>query len=295
MSAIPFARSNDGRVAGLMRVRRFTDARAFSERIGPALIRQERENNLLLGIVRGLVEKPNAAAVLLAIEEAGAPVCAAVMVPPFNLIVSAGPVAAAPKLAQHLRADATAVPGVLSLATMADAFAAAWAAGDARGIGKGIDTMLYAVGAAPAAPQVPGSLRAATASDLPLLRAWTTDFFAEVDLAPAEGDAFVARLEEMIAVRRLWLWDGGGRPVAMAAHTETTPRTARIGPVFTPPSLRGRGYASAAVAALTRRLLASGRAWCLLFADVANPISTGIYRRLGYEEVCLFREYRFGP
>jgi predicted GNAT family acetyltransferase len=81
----------------------------------------------------------------------------------------------------------------------------------------------------------------------------------------------------------------------MAAHTETTPRTARIGPVFTPPSLRGNGYASAAVAALTRRLLAAGRAWCLLFADTGNPISTGIYRRLGYEEVALFREYRFGP
>jgi len=47
------------------------------------------------------------------------------------------------------------------------------------------------------------------------------------------------------------------------------------------------------VAELSRRLLAGGRTWCLLFADVANPTSTGIYRRLGYEEVCLFREYRF--
>jgi predicted GNAT family acetyltransferase len=36
-----------------------------------------------------------------------------------------------------------------------------------------------------------------------------------------------------------------------------------------------------------------GRSWCLLFADVENPTSTGLYRRLGFEDVCLYREYRF--
>ena len=91
----------------------------------------------------------------------------------------------------------------------------------------------------------------------------------------------------------MWLWTLEGRPVCMVGHSEMTPTTARIGPVYTPAPLRGRGYATAAVAELSRRLLAGGRTWCLLFADVANPTSTGIYRRLGYEEVCLFREYRF--
>jgi predicted GNAT family acetyltransferase len=98
----------------------------------------------------------------------------------------------------------------------------------------------------------------------------------------------------MIAVPRLWLWENG-EPVCMLAHNETTVRTARIGPVFTPRAARGKGYATAAVSALTRRLLADGRAWCLLFADVANPTAMGMYGRIGYQEVGLYREYKFEP
>ena len=51
--------------------------------------------------------------------------------------------------------------------------------------------------------------------------------------------------------------------------------------------------AGAAVAEVSRRLLAGGRTWCLLFADVENPTSTALYRRLGYQDICLYREYRF--
>jgi predicted GNAT family acetyltransferase len=119
-------------------------------------------------------------------------------------------------------------------------------------------------------------------------------FHDEVRFPASERDSFIARLPEMIAVPRLWLWEDG-EPVCMLAHNETTPRTARIGPVFTPRSARGKGYATAAVSDLTRRLLAGGRAWCLLFADVANPTAMGMYRRIGYEEVGLFREYAFEP
>jgi predicted GNAT family acetyltransferase len=70
-------------------------------------------------------------------------------------------------------------------------------------------------------------------------------------------------------------------------------RAVRIGPVYTPRSHRGRGFASAAVAELSRRLLADGRSWCLLFADVENPTSMALYRRIGFADVCLYREYRF--
>jgi predicted GNAT family acetyltransferase len=195
-----------------------------------------------------------------------------------------------PLLAERLRAGDIILPGVMSTAEMADAVAAAWRRPEA-GI---FDTRLYSLDAPPPPGAARGVLRAAAAADIPLLRDWATAFFADVGLPSFEGEAFIARLEEMIAVPRLWLWDDDG-PVCMVAHTETTPRTARIGPVYTPPGLRGKGYATAAVAALTRGLLAGGRTWCVLFADVANPTATELYRRLGYEEVCLFREYRLGP
>ena len=54
--------------------------------------------------------------------------------------------------------------------------------------------------------------------------------------------------------------------------------------MYTPPEQRGHGYAAAAVAAISRRLLDEGHRVCL-FADVANPTSCGLYERLGYRPV----------
>jgi predicted GNAT family acetyltransferase len=276
-----------------MRVRRFTDPQAFNELIAVVLASQERENNLLLGIVRNLVEKPDAASHMVAVAAGTETVCAAVMTPPFNLVLSTGPASAVQTLIDHLDEAAIRLPGVVSVAAMADAFASAWRRRDGSKVHLGIDMRLYALGAVPQLPEISGSLRAATTADIPLLIDWSSKFFLEANLQEAERDFFVAHLDDMIARPRLWLWNDGGQPVCMVGHSGTTPRTARIGPVYTPGALRGRGYATAAVAELSRRLLADGRTWCLLFADVANPTSTGIYRRLGYEEVCLFREYRF--
>ena len=59
---------------------------------------------------------------------------------------------------------------------------------------------------------------------------------------------------------------------------------ARVGPVYTPNEQRGRGYASAAVAEVSQRILAGGARACL-FTDQANPISNRIYEALGYRPV----------
>jgi uncharacterized protein len=91
----------------------------------------------------------------------------------------------------------------------------------------------------------------------------------------------------------LWLWDDDG-PVSMAGFGGATPNGIRIGPVFTPPELRGRGYASALVASLSEWLLHHhGRRFCFLYTDLANRTSNEIYRRIGYERVCDSAVIRF--
>ena len=64
-----------------------------------------------------------------------------------------------------------------------------------------------------------------------------------------------------------------------------TPNGTRIGPVYTPPSERGHGYASALVAAASQAQLDEGLAFCFLFTDLANPTSNHIYQAIGYEPV----------
>ncbi len=72
----------------------------------------------------------------------------------------------------------------------------------------------------------------------------------------------------------------------MAAWAGRTPNGLRINYVYTPPELRGRGYATACVAALSRALLEAGNRYCCLYTDLANPTSNAIYRRIGYRPVC---------
>ena len=81
----------------------------------------------------------------------------------------------------------------------------------------------------------------------------------------------------------------------MAALPGFTPRGARVGYVYTPPALRGRGYATSTVAALSGQLLRGGSRFCCLYTDLANPTSNAIYRRIGYEPVCDVVEVRLGP
>ncbi len=55
--------------------------------------------------------------------------------------------------------------------------------------------------------------------------------------------------------------------------------------MYTPPELRGRGYATSVVAELTEQRLATGLAFCFLRTDLANPTSNAIYASIGYEPV----------
>lgn len=77
----------------------------------------------------------------------------------------------------------------------------------------------------------------------------------------------------------------------MAASVRPTRRAIAIGGVYTPPQWRGRGYATSCVAALSELLLGRGFEFCVLYTDLANPTSNGIYARIGYRPVRDFLMY----
>ena len=85
--------------------------------------------------------------------------------------------------------------------------------------------------------------------------------------------------------RRFWLWEVDGRPVSMVGAGGNTPNGIRIGPVYTPPADRGKGFARNLTAAVSRTVLDEGRRFCFLYTNVANPTANGIYRAIGYEPV----------
>ena len=93
---------------------------------------------------------------------------------------------------------------------------------------------------------------------------------------------------------RYRIWDDDGRG-AFAGWSEAGDGDGRIGPVYTPPGSRGRGYATSLVAHVSDDALAHGSTRCYLHTDMANPTSNAIYRRIGYERVCDAANYRFEP
>ena len=144
---------------------------------------------------------------------------------------------------------------------------------------------------APPAP-VPGRLVAATEGELELTLQWFAAFMGDADEQagrPRGTSSYEApdRAELLRRIRAgcLWFWaDETGRRVNLTGATPPAFGVARVAPVYTPPSQRGRGWASNAVAEVSRQLRARGARVCL-FTDQANPTSNKIYADLGYRPV----------
>ncbi len=137
-------------------------------------------------------------------------------------------------------------------------------------------------------PAPSGKPRLATEEDVALVADWIEAFWDEVEHAIPDGGRVLAlrMAAGRVAEGVFWLWlDESGSPVSLAGHTPITAGMGRIGPVYTPPELRGHGYAAGATTAATRGASGRGAGEVLLFTDLANPISNRLYQRLGYRPV----------
>jgi predicted GNAT family acetyltransferase len=273
-------------------VERFHDPRRFLDETTSFLLRDEARHNLILGLSDTLASNPalypeRSFWVVREGDEIGA---CALRTSPYTLVL------AQPRddeaLAMLVAAIDDELPGVVGAVPEVDEFAARW---DARARVVR-DQGVYAVHAVADVPRPPGSTREATVEDVELIRAWFVAFVHEA-LPDEERDP--AALERQIRQRLgsstggFTIWEVDGEPVSMSGYGGQTPNGIRIGPVYTPPDRRGRGYATSLVAEQSSRLLREGRSFCFLYTDLANPTSNAIYERIGYVRVCDSRHIAF--
>jgi predicted GNAT family acetyltransferase len=173
------------------------------------------------------------------------------------------------------------LPGVSAQPATAQAISAAWSkrtGGFAHR--QFVEAMHVLQRVTPPAHPAPGQFRPASQADRELLVAWDRDFAVETGIGTGEN------AERMVDIRtadnRQMLWERDGAPVSTVAFNPEVAGTVRVGPVYTPPEHRGHGYATAAVAATSQMLLDGGARQCMLFTDLANPISNHIYASVGY-------------
>lgn len=199
--------------------------------------------------------------------------------PPYPVGLSRVAAGAAAALAGTL-ADAGRSPGgVNGSPETARAFAAAWQARTGCEVTVHRRMRQYRLaGLTPPDPPPPGAPRTAVDADRDLLVRWLTAFAVDVNDPPGDPARLVG---ERLSHGGLTLWEDG-QPVSLAGRTPQVAGQVRVGPVFTPAELRGRGFAGAVTAAVSQAALATGAEEVLLYTDLDNPTSNALYQRLGY-------------
>ncbi|MFB9835155.1 GNAT family N-acetyltransferase [Actinoallomurus acaciae] len=201
----------------------------------------------------------------------------------FPLLLSEMPDHAAAALADALADRGTVLPGVTGHPSTARAFADIWekrtgSTGEVR-----MRQRLFRLERLePPEPRPDGAPRVATAADHTLVLDWFAAFEEE---ASGGGPLNATLVDDRIGYGGVLLWEREDRPVAVAGRTRVVSGMARIGPVYTPPEHRRRGYGAVVTAALTQATLDAGASHVVLFTDLANPTSNGIYQRIGFRAV----------
>jgi predicted GNAT family acetyltransferase len=260
-------------------------ARSFLDRARDWLEKREDENNIFLGISASLVDAPPAAVgeepFFATVEHRRHVVGCMVRTPPHKVLLTRMPLAAAGPVAEALAARFHELPAVLGPEDVAEAVARAWSARKRVAWHRGMPQRIYRLDSVEPPDGVPGRLRLAREADLDLVHRWGEGFAAEL------GSTFRTTPERRVGFVRdglLFVWEDGV-PTCMAVTIGHTARGVRVGYVYTPPEARRRGYATACVAAVSQRMLDSGRSFCVLYTDLTNPTSNAIYQRIGYRPV----------
>lgn len=278
-----------------MEVTSFRDAPSFRAMADPLLLRAEERNNLILGVTGILVGDADAFDRFRAwlVCDRDEPLAAGVVAGDHNVIIPD----AASERALRLLADAIDdIPGAIGALPWIEVFVSARPETADRTMRQGI----FALDQVAAVPEAPGRSSPATADHAPILAGWARDFQAEaLGNQRPNDDTFARSVTDRIETQSpsfgLWVHTVDGEPVSMSGHNGPTPNGIRVSGVFTPPEYRGHGYATTLVARQSRWLLGSGRRFCFLYTDLANPTSNAIYRRIGYRQVAESHEYSFSP
>ena len=124
--------------------------------------------------------------------------------------------------------------------------------------------------------------------DCSLLTDWRALYGAEIS-GEIETAAIRQRnrdmVERYIANGEQWVLEAAGTPVAASTFNARLADTVQIGGVWTPPDLRGRGYARAVVGGALLAAHATGTSRAVLFTPEDNHAAQRAYESLGFRPI----------
>ncbi len=268
----------------------FTEDPAFAlQRADSFLSSEPVLNNLILTILQSRIAQPDPGRYWIALR--GEQAVGLVLQSPLHFPATLTPIepAAVPPIVDAIAGAGVSLPGVNGDAATAARFAGQWSERRKKAATPFQGTRLYELLQLAQTPRVEGQFRQADKSDHDLMVLWTRAFQHEIGESATDTEL---RVEKGLAAKQLWVWDQNGERTSMAVSREPAHNVVRVSGVYTPPEKRTHGYASACVYALSKHLRDRGYR-CVLYTDLANPISNSIYRKIGYSAVAETLRYRF--
>ena len=264
----------------------------FLKTAGSWLEEKEAQNNILLGLAWNVARKPldeRQENHFWVVKNNKSVSGAAFWTPPYKLTLSEMEPECLAALARKIKKAYPHIPGVFGPQTIVSSFLRAWNEPGIQAV-LSASNRLYVLEQVLPVPLVQGNFRPAVAADLELLVQWAIQFREEIKAPEKINEREL--LEGYLREKRVFVWEHG-QVCAMAGFGGATDHAARVNMVYTPRSLRKRGYATNLVASLSQKLLDSGKKFCVLYTDLMNPTSNHIYQKMGYRPVCDWDGYAF--
>ncbi|WP_409288711.1 GNAT family N-acetyltransferase [Peribacillus sp. SCS-37] len=268
-----------------MELKVYKDITAFYSDTKEFYLKEEVENNLPYGLLKRLMaERGSEIPFMAAAIAAGGIRIAYLMTPPHNLIITAAKGVRDEEIlrsADLLLAENIELPGVIGEKEAARRFGEHWSKRTGRPLSLIMDQRIYVLEKLNSIKLPEGRLIEAGPAQRDLLYQWVKEFCSETGVLFEEE-----RIREMISRTVTFLWeDENGNPVSMAREGRRTESGAVVTLVYTPKELRSRGFAGAVVSGISGKIL-EDRKYCCLYTDLSNPVSNGLYIKIGYRPVC---------
>ncbi len=129
-----------------------------------------------------------------------------------------------------------------------------------------------------------GTFRVANWEDKSTLIDWYIKFVKEALVEDMTYEEARDRVEAKLESKCIYIFeDENKRPVSMVAATRQLVNGVSVSLVYSSQEGRGKGYGLAVVHYLSKLYLERGNKFCSLFVDKHNPISNGVYKKIGYK------------
>ncbi|MEM7552698.1 MAG: GNAT family N-acetyltransferase [Cyanobacteria bacterium P01_A01_bin.84] len=292
-----------------MKIHRFENPHPFYDTVSKYLLKDEGENILPIGICETLSNNPkyyDSQPYMVSVRVDDEIIAVAIRTPPHNLVLSkVKNLEAIELIAQDLYSQQIYsqqlysqkqysqkqnLPGVSGLITESFTFAKLWNYLTGSNYCTRIHLRIHRLQTVKEIKTTHGYIRPATEKDKSLLCQWYEEFSIEA-MGAIKGNIETI-VESQLKQNNIYLWQDEV-PVTMVCCAGKTINSKRLGPVYTPPKYRRKGYATSCVAQVSQKFLNEGCQSCFLFTDIANPTSNNIYHKIGYQAVANWDEYEF--